>query len=52
MKENLRILYEFFRFFVISIPVFLVTCVLAMIIVVIKQIALKIKLRGLFKTYQ
>jgi hypothetical protein len=48
MKENLRILYEFFRFFVISIPVFLVTCVLAMIIVVIKQIVQKLNLKKLF----
>jgi hypothetical protein len=43
MKESFKLLYEFVRFFVISIPVFLIVSVLAMIIVVIKQIASKIK---------
>jgi hypothetical protein len=48
MKESLKIIYEFVRFFVISIPVFLLVCVLAMIILVMKQIAIKLKLKGLF----
>jgi hypothetical protein len=48
MKEPLKIIYEFVRFFVISIPVFLLVCVLAMIILVMKQIAIKLKLKGLF----
>jgi hypothetical protein len=43
MKESLKLLYEFVRFFVISIPVFLVVCLLAMVIVVIKQIVIKLK---------
>jgi hypothetical protein len=48
MKESLKIIYEFVRFFVISIPVFLLVCVLAMIILVMKQIAIKLKLKALF----
>jgi uncharacterized paraquat-inducible protein A len=48
MKESLKIIYEFVRFFVISIPVFLIVCVLAMFIVVIKQIAQKLNLKKLF----
>jgi hypothetical protein len=48
MKENFKIIYEFVRFFVVSIPVFLIVCVLAMIIVVIKQIADKLNLKRLF----
>jgi hypothetical protein len=43
MKEPLKITYEFLRFFVISIPVFLVVAFLAMLLVVIKQIVVKIK---------
>jgi hypothetical protein len=48
MKESLKIIYEFVRFFVISIPVFLIVCVLAMLIVVTKQIAHKLNLKRLF----
>jgi hypothetical protein len=48
MKEPLKIIYEFVRFFVISIPVFLIVCLLAMIIVLIKQIADKLNLKKLF----
>jgi hypothetical protein len=48
MKESLKIIYEFVRFFVISIPVFLIVCVLAMFIVVIKQITEKLNLKRLF----
>jgi hypothetical protein len=43
MKESLKLIYEFIRFFLISIPVFLIVSFLAMSIVLIKQIALKIK---------
>jgi hypothetical protein len=48
MKESLKIIYEFVRFFVISIPVFLIVCVLAMFIVVLKQIADKLNFKRLF----
>jgi len=48
MKESLKIIYEFVRFFVISIPVFLIVSVLAMIIVVVKQIFDKLNLKRLF----
>jgi len=48
MKESLKIIYEFVRFFVISIPIFLIVSVLAMIIVVVKQIFDKLNLKKLF----
>jgi hypothetical protein len=48
MKESLKIIYEFVRFFVISIPIFLIVSVLAMIIVVVKQIFNKLNLKRLF----
>jgi hypothetical protein len=48
MKESLKIIYEFVRFFVISIPIFLIVSVLAMIIVVVKQIFDKLNLKRLF----
>jgi hypothetical protein len=48
MKESLKIIYEFVRFFVISIPVFLIVSVLAMTIVVVKQIFDKLNLKRLF----
>jgi hypothetical protein len=49
MKEFFKIIYEFVRFFLISIPVFCVVCMIAMVLVVVKQIALKIKLSKLLK---
>jgi hypothetical protein len=50
MKENLKITYEFVRFFVISIPVFLVVSVIAIFLVIFKQAFTKLK--SLFKTSQ
>ena len=46
MKELLKIIYEFVRFFLISIPVFLFTCIFLISWVIVKQIYKKFK--GLF----
>jgi hypothetical protein len=43
MKEGLKILFEFVRFFFISIPVFLITCLFVLFLVIVKQILTKIK---------
>jgi hypothetical protein len=43
MKEPLKITYEFIRFFVISIPVFLFTCIFLICWIIVKQIYKKVK---------
>jgi hypothetical protein len=50
MKEPLKIIYEFVRFFIISIPVFCVVCIVGALIVIFKQAYSKLKF--LFKTFQ
>jgi len=44
MKEFLKATYGLLRFFLISIPVFLMVCLIAMILVIIKQSYKKLKL--------
>jgi hypothetical protein len=50
MKEPLKIIYEFVRFFIISIPVFCMVCIVGTLIVIFKQAYSKLK--SLFKTSQ